>query len=133
MAPPGQRGAAVGTRRRLPDGRTSPSVTWVAPNEPESFTPTLTVDDRNDANEPADEGGRRDDPARQFTVTVNVVSPDLALSVMRENNFPPIPWSNQWDEFDPAKGLQPLDATEIGRFSRSVRLQRGARAPRRSK
>jgi murein DD-endopeptidase MepM/ murein hydrolase activator NlpD len=53
---------------------TGQNVTWIAPTYPEPAVVTLTlqVDDQNDANRPEGENGNRDDPAREFSITITV-------------------------------------------------------------
>lgn len=45
---------------------TGQSPVWVAPTTPGTYTITLTVDDQNAANQPANQGGNRDDVARGY-------------------------------------------------------------------
>lgn len=49
-----------------------PSVTWTAPAAPGAYTITLSIDDQNNANLPAGEGGSRDDPSVDYRTTVYV-------------------------------------------------------------
>lgn len=71
-------GNAVGT---FPYNRTlGQSVPWIAPNVPGTYTVMLAVDDQGAFNQPAPEGGTRDDAYQsynddpvKFSATINVV------------------------------------------------------------